>query len=126
LTHAYDKTTTRSPSSYYNKGLSKGNWYAYLAFSDGDPTQKCTTASGTVEDTGFGYFSGSEFIVAHEYQHAITDFSFIDGAGAPGLTYDISSALNGWLAAARIQIQVPMHSGPCTQELPPTDPFVNQ
>ena len=92
LIHAYDNDTvkTRSPNSYYNKGLSSGRWYAYLLFCDGDPTQKCTT-SGT--DTGFGYFSGSDFIVAHEYQHAITDFSFIDGSGAPGLTPD------GWLAA---------------------------
>lgn len=58
----------------------KYRWTFWLAFMDGN---------GTTYD----YPAGSRFIVAHEYQHAITDFSFTDGGGNPGLTY------KGWLGA---------------------------
>ena len=57
-----------------------GLWRFWLAFMDGDTTN-------------YDYMAGSRFIVAHEYQHAITDFSFEDGQGNPGLTY------SGWLGA---------------------------
>lgn len=55
-------------------------WISWLEFADGD---------GATWD----YPAGSHFIVAHEYQHAITDFSFKDGAGNPGLDN------SGWLGA---------------------------
>jgi Zn-dependent metalloprotease len=59
---------------------SGGTWVYWLAFMDGDVTN-------------YDYMAGSRFIVAHEYQHAITDFSFEDAGGNPGLTY------SGWLGA---------------------------
>jgi hypothetical protein len=43
--------------------------------------------------TTYDYPAGSHFIVAHEYQHAITNFSFEDAGHNPGLTY------SGWLGA---------------------------
>ncbi|MBN1136217.1 MAG: M4 family metallopeptidase [Anaerolineae bacterium] len=59
---------------------SGGTWVFWLAFMDGD-------------NTNYDYMAGSRFIFAHEYQHAITNFSFEDASGNPGLTY------SGWLGA---------------------------
>ncbi len=56
-----------------------GKWYPFIAFYDGNPTQ----TSG-MNARGFDYLSGSKFIVAHEYQHGITDYSFKDSMGNPG------------------------------------------
>jgi Zn-dependent metalloprotease len=53
---------------------SGGVWTFWLAFMDGG-------------GANYDYPAGSHFIVAHEYQHAITDFSFEDAGGNPGLTY---------------------------------------
>jgi hypothetical protein len=91
LTHAYDDgaATSRSVNAYMDRGMSGGNWYAFLAFFDGNPTATCTTPN----DRAYDYLAGSRFIVGHEYRHAITDFSFEDAGGNPGLTY------SGWLAA---------------------------
>ncbi|GIJ46868.1 hypothetical protein Val02_37540 [Virgisporangium aliadipatigenens] len=50
-----------------------GRWYYWLQFCDGNPAT-------------FTYPAGSRFLVAHEYQHAITDFSF-DEDGVPGMEY---------------------------------------
>ena len=47
----------------------------------------------SANDVAFDYLAGSKFTFAHEYQHAITDFSFESASGNPGLTY------SGWLAA---------------------------
>lgn len=83
LTHAYDDSTatSRSVNAYFNNALRLGKWYPFLAFFDGNPTQ----ASGT-NARGFDYLSGSKFVVAHEYQHGITNFSFKDFMGNPGLS----------------------------------------
>jgi Zn-dependent metalloprotease len=83
LTHAYDDSaaTSRSVGAYFNNALRQGKWYPFLAFFDGNPTQ----TSGT-NARGFDYLSGSKFVVAHEYQHAITNFSFKDYMGNPGLS----------------------------------------
>jgi Zn-dependent metalloprotease len=83
LTHAYDDSaaTSRSVNAYFNNALRLGNWYAFLAFFDGNPTQ----ASG-MNARGFDYMSGSKWVVAHEYQHGITTFSFKDYMGNPGLS----------------------------------------
>jgi Zn-dependent metalloprotease len=59
---------------------SGGIWTYWLAFMDGDATI-------------YDYPAGSNFIFAHEYQHAITDFTFEDGLGDPGLEY------SGWRGA---------------------------
>jgi hypothetical protein len=57
--------------------LSGGNWVYWLQFFDGDVTT-------------YDYLSGSKFIVGHEYQHAVTDFTYEDGGGDPGLDYTTS------------------------------------
>jgi Zn-dependent metalloprotease len=62
------------------RGSYGGNWLYWLQFFDGNRTT-------------YDYLAGSKFLVGHEYQHAITEFSFRDGAGNPGLTY------SDWLAA---------------------------
>lgn len=82
LTHAYDDSaaTSRSVNAYFSNALRQGKWYPFLAFFDGDPTQ----ASG-MNARGFDYMSASKFIVAHEYQHGITNFSFKDYMNNPGL-----------------------------------------
>jgi Zn-dependent metalloprotease len=89
VAHTYDpfSGTSRSVNAFFDQELVSGHWVSHLAFFDGDPT------GATDPALVFDYLAGSRAIVAHEYQHAITDFSFIDGAGNPGLTY------SDWLAA---------------------------
>ena len=91
LTHVYDEGsgTSRSINAFQDRGMSGGLWYTWIAFFDGNPTATCTTAN----DVGYDYLSGSKFIVGHEFQHAITDYSFENATGNPGLTY------TGWFAA---------------------------
>jgi Zn-dependent metalloprotease len=67
-------------NAFMGTELRSGLWRAFLAFFDSDATT-------------YDYLAGSKFVVGHEYQHAITEFSFEDAAGNPGLTY------MGWLAA---------------------------
>lgn len=62
------------------KDKNDGIFTAWLAFMDSDATT-------------YDYMVGSHFIFAHEYQHAITNFTFEDGSGDPGLDY------SGWLGA---------------------------
>ena len=83
LTHAYDDSaaTSRSVNAYFSRALRMGSWYPFIAFFDGNPTQ----ASG-MNARGFDYFAGSKFVVAHEYQHGITDYSFKDSMNNPGLS----------------------------------------
>jgi Zn-dependent metalloprotease len=89
LAHTYDGSwgTSRSVNAFFDQELVSGHWVSHLAFFDGDPTG--ATSSSFV----FDYLAGSRAVVGHEYQHAVTDFSFVDGAGNPGLTY------TDWLAA---------------------------
>jgi Zn-dependent metalloprotease len=89
VTHTYDSVwgTSRSVNAFFDQELVSGHWVSHLAFFDGDPT-------GTTDSTmQFDYLAGSRAIIGHEYRHAVTDFSFVDGSGNPGLTY------SGWLAA---------------------------
>jgi hypothetical protein len=60
----------------------------FIVFFDGDPTATCSQAG----DRSVEFMAGSRAIVAHEYQHLITTFSFENG-GKPGLGYQ------GWSAA---------------------------
>lgn len=85
VSHTFDDNagTSRSINAFFDSGLVSGHWVAHLAFFDGDPTAT----------EPYDYLAGSKGIVAHEYQHAVTDFSFVDGMGNPGLTY------SDWLAA---------------------------
>ena len=59
-------------NAYHWRRKAAGVWTYWLAFMNGN---------GTTYD----YPAGSHFIFAHEYQHAITNCSFIDGANDPGL-----------------------------------------
>jgi Zn-dependent metalloprotease len=89
VAHTYDVQvgTSRSVNAFFDKELVSGLWISHLAFFDGDPT-------GATDPTFvFDYLAGSGAIVGHEYQHGVTDFSFKDGAGNPGLTY------SDWFAA---------------------------
>lgn len=83
VAHCYDADagTSRSVNAFFDKQLVSGSWISHLAFFDGDPTG--STFPGFADD----YLAGSNGIVAHEYQHAVTDFSFKDSMGNPGLTY---------------------------------------
>lgn len=83
VSHTYDSGvgTSRSVNAFFDQELVSGHWVSHLAFFDGDPT------GATNSSLVFDYLAGSRAVVGHEYQHAITDFSFIDGTGNPGLTY---------------------------------------
>jgi hypothetical protein len=61
----------------------------FIVFFDGDPTASCSMAG----DRGVDFMAGCRSVVAHEYHHLITTFSFIDGNGRPGIGYQ------GWSAA---------------------------
>jgi hypothetical protein len=89
VAHTYDPSvaTSRSVNAFFDQELVSGHWVSHLAIFDGDPT------GTTLPSFVFDYLAGSRAMVGHEYQHAVTDFSFIDGAGNPGLTY------SDWLAA---------------------------
>ena len=80
IAHAKDGTNASSINAGARLNLVSGNWLSWIQFFDGDRTT-------------YDYLAGSRFIVGHEYQHSITDFSFEDSAGNPGLTY------SDWLAA---------------------------
>lgn len=67
-------------NAYCWQKKSGGVWTFWLAFMDSD--------GSTTE-----YRAGAHFTVAHEYQHAVTHFSFIDGNNDPGLDS------TGWLGA---------------------------
>lgn len=80
IAHARDGVNPSSINAGMRRRQYGGNFLYWLQFFDGDRTT-------------YDYLAGSKFIVGHEYQHAITDFSFKDAAGNPGLTYA------DWLAA---------------------------
>ena len=73
----------------FDKGLIGGKWIPFLMFWDGNRTLHC----GAPNDRAVDYMAGLRNVVAHEYQHGITAFSFIDGDKNPGLGYV------GWAAA---------------------------
>jgi hypothetical protein len=100
LVHVYDDypppglSNCRSVNAYFDRALIGGRWIPFLAFFDCDPTLTCTAAA----DRAVDYLAGSKAVVGHEYQHAITDYSFVDGAGNPGLPYPTAPNPE-WLSA---------------------------
>lgn len=96
-------------NAYQWNRKSGGIWTYWLAFMDGDATT-------------YDYPVGSHFVFAHEYQHAITNFTFEDGSGDPGLDYsswlgavheglsDVFGALSTeqWLPARDISLASPL------------------
>lgn len=65
-------------------------FYYWLVFGEGNPTATCSTPG----DRSESYQAGSKSIFGHEYQHAITDFSFTTSLGRPGLPF-----MGGYLGA---------------------------
>jgi Zn-dependent metalloprotease len=80
LAHVSNGGSATSINAGMRSTLINGGWLFWLQFFDGDATT-------------YDYLAGSKWLVAHEYQHAVTDFTFRDGFGNPGLTY------SDWLAA---------------------------
>ena len=80
IAHVKNGTNPSSINAGERLRLASGRWLCWLQFFDGD---------GSTYD----YISGSKWLVGHEYQHAITDFTFEDAVGNPGLMYA------GWLSA---------------------------
>lgn len=95
VSHGYDTSagSCRSVNAYHDIQLVSGNWVSMLEFFDGNPTQTCTTAN----DRAFDFLSGSALVVAHEYTHGITNYSFINGNN-PGLPYPQNPSPE-WLSA---------------------------
>lgn len=81
-----DTGSCRSARSQFWRVFIASRWLPFLVFPDGD-------RSGTVTPRPVDYLAGVKAIVGHEYQHAITYFSFRNGAGDPGIGYF------GWAAA---------------------------
>jgi Zn-dependent metalloprotease len=78
--NTYGNDPLKGINAYQSSFLSGNQWIYWLAFLDGD---------GSLYD----FPSGSRWLVAHEYQHAVTDFTFKDLDGNPGLP------CVGWLGA---------------------------
>jgi Zn-dependent metalloprotease len=85
-THVYPQIKVNAG---FDAGIIGTRWYPFLMFWDGNPTAQCSTPG----DRAVDYVAGLSQVVAHEYQHGITAFSFIDGGNNPGLGYV------GWAAA---------------------------
>lgn len=88
IVHTYDpqsgkiRTAASSFNSFYTDDSDIfDTWVSFMLFPDGNPAGNCAT-----ENDSFDYPAGSAAIVGHEYQHGITQFSFIDPSGQPGLT----------------------------------------
>lgn len=88
LTHMY---TSHGIDAWADYETVDGLFYYWLVFCDGDPSATCATAG----DRAMDYLAGSKMIFGHEYQHAITVFSFTTSLGRPGLSY------YGWLQAVQ-------------------------
>lgn len=67
--------TSRSINGFSSQILVDKKWISFVALFDGDPTATCSSAN----DRAFDYVAGSKNFVGHEYQHRMTDFSFING-----------------------------------------------
>jgi Zn-dependent metalloprotease len=84
VAHAVDpdprlrQATSRSVNLGFVLSMIGNTWYGSIVCFDGDPTG--TTEAGVV----YGYPAGSKALIAHEYQHGVTNFSVLDGAGNPG------------------------------------------
>ena len=74
IAHCRMYGTCQVSNAFEDLAKSGGTWETWIAFADGDRSPH-------------GYKAGSRWIVAHEYQHAVTDYSFQDASGNPGLLY---------------------------------------
>jgi Zn-dependent metalloprotease len=67
-----------------------GLFYYWLVFGEGIPDATCSTPG----DRARSYMAGAKSTFGHEYQHAITDFSFTTSLDRPGLPF-----ASGWFQA---------------------------
>ena len=110
VAHAFDNDvrafTSRSVDSYFALEQCAGKWYASIVCFDGDPTG--WTEHGVIYD----YPAGSKALVAHEYQHGVTNFSVDAVQGNPGgIPTHSEPPLAGW--GARCKRASLMHSRAC-------------
>lgn len=82
IVHGFDdiKNSTISANARFDGAPVRGKWISYIIFFDGDPTDINRRGA-------FHSFARSRALMAHEYQHAVTEFSFKDGHGNPGLSH---------------------------------------
>ncbi len=74
----------RLVDAFCQKVLVDDRWQVFIFLGDGDPDLRCSTTSA---DRSTTYLAGSKNIVGHEYQHAVTGFSFHDDDDNPGFPY---------------------------------------
>lgn len=79
-----DDYPVRMVDAFCQKTLVDGRWQVLIFFGDGDPDLGCSTTSA---DRSTTFLAGSKNIVGHEYQHAVTGFSFQDDDFNPGFPY---------------------------------------
>jgi Zn-dependent metalloprotease len=100
VAHAFDNDvrtfTSRSVDLYFALEQDAGKWYACIVCFDGDPT-------GWIDhDAIYDYPAGSKALVAHEYQHGVTNFSVDAGNGNPGgIPTHSEPPLAGWGGAVQ-------------------------
>lgn len=86
VTHVInDDHPVRLVDAFCQKFLVGGRWQVLIFLGDGDPDLRCATSSSPA-DRSTTYLAGSPNIVAHEYQHAVTGFSF-QNDDDPGFPY---------------------------------------
>ena len=81
-----DDYPVRLVDAFCQKFLVGGRWQVLIFLGDGDPDLRCAPTSSPA-DRSTTYLAGSANIVAHEYQHAITGFSFENDDHDPGFPY---------------------------------------
>ncbi len=79
-----DTQPVRLVDAFCQKVMAGNRWQVFMFFGDGDPGLACASPAGS---RGTTFWAGSKNIVGHEYQHAITGFSFHDDADNPGFPY---------------------------------------
>lgn len=76
VTHVWPPTAT---DAGFLAGIVGNYWYPFIYLNDCDPPAHCPSDAAPAPNRALDYFAGSANIVAHEYQHGITTFSFVNG-----------------------------------------------
>ncbi len=79
-----DTQPVRLVDAFCQKVMVGGYWQVFMFFGDGNPNLSCAASLASRSTT---FWAGSKNVVGHEYQHAITGFSFHDDGDNPGLPY---------------------------------------
>src|SRR5262249_34949530 len=84
--------TSRIANSRFSLGSYGGKYYGCIVCADGDP-------DGSTEPNAlYDFIAGSKALIAHEYQHGVTNFSVADANGIPGVPATINCQA-GWAGA---------------------------